>query len=44
MNFRDDIYAHRKFVDRQKLAESLNSIKNGRLRSGLGVLLSEDPN
>lgn len=44
MNFRDDLYVHKKFVDRQKLGEALNSIQNGRFRGGLGILLSEDPN
>lgn len=43
MNFRDDLYAHKKFVDRQRVNESLNVIQNGRLRGGLGILLSEDP-
>lgn len=44
MNFRDDLYVHKKFVDRLKLGETLNTIQNGRLRGGLGILLSEDPN
>lgn len=44
MNFRDDLYVHKKFVDRQKVGDSLNGIQNGRLRGGLGMLLSEDPN
>lgn len=44
MNFRDDLYVHKKFVDRLKLGETLNVIQNGRFRGGLGILLSEDPN
>lgn len=43
MNFRDDLYAQKKFVDRQRVNQSLNSIQDGRLRGGIGILLSEDP-
>jgi hypothetical protein len=40
MNFRDDLYVHKRFVDRQKVGESLITVQNGRLRGGLGILLS----
>jgi|694.fasta_scaffold40240_5 hypothetical protein len=40
MNFRDDLYVHKRFVDRQKVNESLNAIQNARLRDGLAIMLS----
>lgn len=43
MNYRDDLYVHKKFVDRQRVGESLNAINNPRLRGGIGILLNEDP-
>lgn len=43
MNYRDDLYVHKKFVDRQRLGESLSTINNPRLRGGMGILLSQDP-
>ena len=43
MNFRDDVYATKKYVDRQRIMEQLNTVKDMRLRSGLEILLSENP-
>jgi len=43
MNFRDDLYLHKKYVDRMRVNESLNLIKDARLRGGINILLSEDP-
>jgi hypothetical protein len=43
MNFRDDLYVFKKFVDRQKVNESLNHVTNTRLRKGLEILLHETP-
>jgi hypothetical protein len=43
MNFRDDLYAYKKFVDRHKLNESLSHVTNDRLRKGLEILLHESP-
>lgn len=40
MNYRDDLYFQKKFVDRAKLYHNLAQIQNGRLRGGLGILLS----
>lgn len=42
MNFRDDIYAHKKFVDRQKIGESLSTINYNKLKDGIGILLNEN--
>ena len=44
MNYRDDLYFQKKFVDRSKVYQNLSQIQNGRLRDGLAILLSEDPN
>lgn len=44
MNYRDDLYIQKKFVDRCKVYQNLSQIQNGRLRDGLAILLSEDPN
>ena len=44
MNFKDDIYVTKKYIDRNKIREQLNMIKESKLRSGLEILLSENPN
>lgn len=43
MNFRDDVYATKKYVDRQRIMEQLGGVREMRLRSGLEILLSESP-
>lgn len=43
MNFQDDLYLQKKFVDRQKITHLLSQIREGRLRGGLAILLNENP-
>ena len=40
MNYRDDLYIHKRFVDRQKVGQNLARIQDAKLRGGLGILLS----
>jgi hypothetical protein len=43
MNFRDDVYITKKYVDRQRIMEQIACVREMRLRSGLEILLSENP-
>lgn len=43
MNFRDDLYSQKRFVDRVKLNHSLALVREERLRGGLAILLNENP-
>ena len=43
MNFQDQIYAPKRHVDRQKINEGLSRIRQERIRGGLAILLSENP-
>lgn len=40
MNFKDDMYVMKKYIDRNRIVEQLGMIKDGKLRSGLEILLS----
>ena len=44
MNFKDDMYVMKKYIDRNKIMEQLNAIKESKLRSGVEILLNENPN
>ena len=42
MNFRDDIYEHKKFIDFKIINEHIRKIRNSRIREGLSLLLSDN--